>query len=202
MTGDVFLSATGFAGSCKSYASETVENGEAVRAPAASNLVDTGAETGLGARIRRAHPEHTRKADAEGVRPIILADAKCKWKTSTVFKTPNSAVYFSHGEKNKKELKYLDARRSRRKPVQFNFLNFGGPARATQRRKGQEKGQNRVTDQYPTITLSGGPIRLVFSPPTSTTTLVNTMVGSSNQILSVCAPAARFPKLELFTYAF
>ena len=73
MMGDVCLSATGFAGSCKSYASETVENGDEIRAPAASGLMDTGAEPGVGARIRRAQPEHTcRKAVVDDVRPIIV----------------------------------------------------------------------------------------------------------------------------------
>ncbi len=82
MMGDVCLSTAGFAGSCKSYASGTVENGDEVRAPAVSGLMDTGAEPGVGARIRRAQPEHTcRKADADDVRPIIiLADAKCKMR--------------------------------------------------------------------------------------------------------------------------
>jgi hypothetical protein len=75
MMGEVCLSATGFAGSCKSYANGTVENGEAVPGPAASERVGTGAETEVGTRIRRAHPEHTcRKAGVDDVRPIMIAD--------------------------------------------------------------------------------------------------------------------------------
>jgi hypothetical protein len=72
--GEVCLSATGFAGSWRSYASETVENGEDVCAPAASARTDTGNDAETGTRTRRADPEHTcRKADAEDAKPIIVA---------------------------------------------------------------------------------------------------------------------------------
>lgn len=55
---------------------------------------------------------------------------------------------------------------------------------------------------YTTQTLSGGPIRLLFNPPTSTTNLVTTIVGSNNHSLNSCFPFPSFPKLCLDTYAF
>jgi hypothetical protein len=86
MMGEVCLSATGFAGSCKSYAKGTVEKGANVRGPAASERLGTGAEADVGSRIRRAHPEHTcRKAGVDDVRPIMIAD-----EMSVCRKTPNS----------------------------------------------------------------------------------------------------------------
>jgi hypothetical protein len=75
MMGDVCLSATGFAGSCRSYARGTVENGAEACARAASSLEDAGAEAEAGIRTRRADPKkHAReKADADdGARPIIV----------------------------------------------------------------------------------------------------------------------------------
>lgn len=75
MMGDVCLSDTGFAGSCKSYANGTVEKGADARGLAASERLGTGAETEVGSQIRRAHPEHTcRKAGVDDVRPIMIAD--------------------------------------------------------------------------------------------------------------------------------
>lgn len=78
MIGDVCLSATGFAGSCRSYASETVENGDETCMRDARNLPDAGPDAETGTRTRPVHPEYAcRKAEVEGLKPIMAV--YCIW---------------------------------------------------------------------------------------------------------------------------
>jgi hypothetical protein len=72
MIGDVCLSVMGFTGSCKSYASETVENGDEACMRAARHLPDAGPDAETGTRTRPVHPEYAcRKAEVDGLKPIM-----------------------------------------------------------------------------------------------------------------------------------
>jgi hypothetical protein len=77
MMGDVCLSATGFAGSCSSYASGSVESGADVCRLAAKTLLEEAgadAHAEAGTRTRRTTPEQPcRREDADNAKPIIFS---------------------------------------------------------------------------------------------------------------------------------